>query len=81
MDEYKVKTTPQASEQLLENFSYIISTLKEPVATERLLDELQKSVFSLDTTPKRVTLVDEEPWRSDGIHKMPVKLPCLFLDK
>ena len=31
MDEYKVKITPQASAQMLEIFSYISGTLKEPV--------------------------------------------------
>ena len=70
---YKVKITEQASSQMLEIFSYISDTLKEPVAAERLLDELQKSIFSLDTMPKRVALTDEEPWHSYGIHKMPVK--------
>ena len=73
MDEYKVKITPQASAQMLEIFSYISGTLKESVAAERLLDELQKSILSLNTMPKRVSLTDEEPWRSYGIHKMPVK--------
>lgn len=73
MDEYKVKITPQASAQMLELFSYISNTLKEPIAAERLLDELQKSILSLDTMPKRVALVDEQPWRSYGVHKMPVK--------
>ena len=73
MDEYKVKITPQASAQMLEIFNYISGTLKEPVTAERLLDELQKSILSLNTMPKRVALTDEEPWRSYGIHKMPVK--------
>ena len=73
MDEYKVKITPQASAQMLEIFSYISNTLKEPLTAERLLDELQKRILSLDTMPRRVALVDEEPWRSYGIHKMPVK--------
>lgn len=73
MDEYKVKITPQASAQMLEIFSYIRGTLKEPVAAERLLDDLQKSILSLDTMPKRMALVEEEPWRSYGVHKMSVK--------
>ena len=47
MDEYKVKITPQASLQMLEIFSYISGTLKEPVTAEKLLDELRKSIFSL----------------------------------
>lgn len=73
MDKYEVKITPQASAQMLEIFSYISGTLKEPVAAERLLQELQKSILSLDTMPKRVALVEEEPWRGYGVHKMPVK--------
>ena len=73
MDEYKVKITPQASEQMLEIFSYINNTLKEPVVAEGLLDGLQESVLSLGIMPKRVSLVDEEPWKSHGVHKMPVK--------
>ncbi len=73
MDEYKVKITPQASAQMLEIFSYIRGTLKEPVAAERLIDELQKNILSLSSMPKRVALTDEEPWRSYGVHKMPVK--------
>ena len=73
MDEYKVRITPQASEQMFEIFSYIKNSLNEPVVAEKLLDNLQKSIFSLDTMPKRVALIDEEPWRSQGVHKMPVK--------
>lgn len=73
MGEYEVKITPQASSQMLEIFNYISATLEAPIAAERLLDELQKSILSLDTMPKRVALVDEEPWRSYGVHKMPVK--------
>ena len=73
MDDYKVKITPQASEQMLEIFSYISYTLQEPVVAERMLDSLQESILSLGTMPKRIVLVDEEPWKSHGIHKMPVK--------
>lgn len=73
MDEYKVKITPQASEQILEIFNYISNTLKEPVVAERLFDKLRESVLSLGTMPRRVALIDEEPWKSHGIHKMPVK--------
>ena len=73
MDEYKVKITPQAKEHMLEIFSYIGTTLKVPVAAERLLDELQRSILSLNIMPKRVPLVEDEPWRGYGIHKMPVK--------
>ena len=73
MDKYKVKITPQASEQMYEIFNYISNTLGEPVAAERLLDELRESTLSLGIMPKRIALIDEEPWKSHGVHKMPVK--------
>ncbi|MBE6812786.1 MAG: type II toxin-antitoxin system RelE/ParE family toxin [Ruminococcaceae bacterium] len=73
MDEYKVKITPQASAQMFEIFIYISGVLKESGAATRLLDELEKRILSLCTMPKRIALVDEEPWKSHGIHKMPVK--------
>ena len=73
MDEYEVKITPQAKEQMLEIFAYISKALKEPVIAERLLNKLQESILSLDTMPKRISLIDEEPWKSHGIRKMPVK--------
>ena len=37
MDEYNVKITPQASLQMLEIFSYISGTLKEPVKVTSII--------------------------------------------
>ena len=31
------------------------------------------AILSLENMPHRISLTDEEPWRSEGIHKMPVK--------
>lgn len=73
MDNYKVKITEQAEVQLKEILLYISNTLKEPDIAINLLNELQKNILSLDVMPKRIALVDEEPWRSYGIHRMPVK--------
>ena len=73
MDNYQVKITPQAHSQMLEIFSYISDTLKAPATASQLLDEIEKSILSLSTMPKRVALIEDEPWRSYGVHKMPVK--------
>ena len=50
--------------------------LKEPIAAAHFLEDIEKAVLSLDIMPKRVALVEEEPWRSHGIHKLPVKRNC-----
>ena len=38
-----------------------------------MLDTLQEEIASLDQFPNRIPLTEEEPWRSQGIHKFPVK--------
>ena len=70
---YIVKITAQAEEQLQEIIKYITSELKAPKAALCLLDKIEHSISSLSQFPQRVTLTEEEPWRSYGIHKMPVK--------
>ncbi len=73
MNEYSVKITPQANEQMQEIFIYISKTLCVPDTALRLLNELKKAIMSLARMPKRVALTEEEPWRSYGVHKMAVK--------
>lgn len=73
MEEYTVLVTPQAEEQLQEIVRYIANTLQEPLAAIRLLDALENEIASLSIFPARAALTEEEPWRSYGIHKIPVK--------
>ena len=70
---YIVKITAQAEEQLQAIVKYIASELIAPKAALRLLDEIESSISLLSQFPHRVALTEEEPWRSTGIHKMPVK--------
>ena len=39
----------------------------------KMLDTLQEEIASLDQFPNRIPLTEEEPWRSQGIHRFPVK--------
>lgn len=70
---YTVKTTSQAEEQMQEIIHYIAHELKAPDAAVHLLDALEDSFISLTSFPQRVALVEEEPWRNNGIHRLPVK--------
>lgn len=70
---YTVKTTSQAEEQIQEIIHYIAHELKAPDAALHLLDTLEASFVSLTQFPQRVALVEEEPWRNNGIHRLPVK--------
>lgn len=72
-EEYKVSITAQAQEQLRDIVSYITYTLQAPGTALKMLDTLEKEISSLSQFPNRVALTEEEPWHSQGIHKMPVK--------
>lgn len=70
---YFIQITTQAEEQLQAIVKYIASELNAPKAALRLIDEIESATSSLSQFPQRVALTEEEPWRSLGIHKMPVK--------
>lgn len=40
--------------------------------TQPAKEQLSKSILSLAEFPHRVMLTPEEPWKSRGIHRMPV---------
>ena len=72
-EHYTVKITQQAQEQLREIVSYIHSTLQSPHTAIKILDILEREISSLSQFPNRIPLTEEEPWHSQGIHKMVVK--------
>ena len=71
--EYKVKITPYALRQMQEIVRYISSILQSPENASRWLDTIKKELASLSSMPARIPLTEEEPWHSQGIHKMVVK--------
>ena len=81
--EYQVTLTPQATEQIHQAVLYIARTLQEPQTAKRWADLLYKEIAGLNSMPSRYPLTDEEPWRTKGIHKMPVKnfLVYYLIDK
>ena len=71
--EYRVTLTPQATEQIHQTALYIAQTVREPQTAKRWADLLYKEIAGLNFMPSRYPLTDEEPWHTNGIHKMPVK--------
>lgn len=70
---YEVRVTRQAMEQMREIVHYISKELLEPEAADQLLDKIQEAIVSLSTMPKRHALIEEEPWRHEGVRKIVVK--------
>lgn len=70
---YKVKLTDNALYQLKNTIGYISDVLLAPEAAKQWSDRIKNDILSLYQLPSRYPLVDDEPWRSEGIHKMPVE--------
>ncbi|MDR2589995.1 MAG: type II toxin-antitoxin system RelE/ParE family toxin [Oscillospiraceae bacterium] len=69
---YKVEITKPAEKDILEAAKYISEQLLNPVAANRLLDEAEKALLSLDNMPYRHALVNDEVLARLGIRFMPV---------
>ena len=73
MKTYQVQITKYAQKQIKDIARYVKVKLKNPDAAKKLVNDLQTAILSLENMPHRIPLTDEEPWRSEGIHKIPVK--------
>ena len=70
---YSVKLTSYSIFQIRETISYISKVLLVPETTAAWSDYLENQIVKLDTMPARFPLTDIEPWRTNGIRRMPVK--------
>jgi plasmid stabilization system protein ParE len=71
--EYTIRITKQAREHLRSIKDYISNELLAPEAAYNTIALLRKEIKSLSEMPTRIKLTDEEPWHSEGIHRMRVK--------
>ena len=71
--EYEVKVTKQALEHMKSIVHYILYDLMSPGAAENLLRDLKAAIMKLAVMPKRHAMIEEEPWKSEGIRKIIVK--------
>ena len=72
-NKYEIQVTRQALEQMREIAHYISYDLMAPEAADNLLDDLKASILKLSVLPKKYPLIEEEPWRSEGVRKIVVK--------
>lgn len=73
MNEYEVRVTRQALEQMKEIVHYISNDLMAPDAADNLLDKMKAEITKLSSFPKKHALIYEEPWRTEGVRKIVVK--------
>lgn len=70
---YSVIYSPEAMDDLRGIYSYIAFSLSAPEAAEKQVNSIRKEIRSLSFMPERYQFVDFEPWRSMGMHKVPVR--------
>lgn len=70
-DFHSISYSPEAMADLKEIYSYIAFTLLVPETAEKQVNRIRKGVRSLEFMPSQYSLVDWEPWKSMGMHKVP----------
>ena len=73
MKEYEVKVTEYAENELRGIAQYILNELKAPQAAINTLQAIRKEIKTLNRMPARIHQTPEEPWKSFGIRRMPVR--------
>ncbi|MBR4910446.1 MAG: type II toxin-antitoxin system RelE/ParE family toxin [Clostridia bacterium] len=75
---YDVFYTAKARDDLEEIYEYIAFSLQEPVTAGKMYQNIIAAVHTLKTFPLRNALYENEPWRSRGLRKLPVKNFLVF---
>lgn len=73
MNVFEARLTRQAEVQLREIAWHIAVALHNPDAAENLMDNFEAEFVKIEKNPEKYALVDEEPWRSEGVRKSRVK--------
>lgn len=75
---YTVNLSPEAVKDIDGIFHYIAIALGEKEIAVNMINLIEKKILSLDEMPGRHKVFDNEPWKSRGVHIMPVKNYLVF---
>ena len=75
---YEVELSEQADSDLRGIFEYIAFELQSPENASGQLDRLEEQILSLDTMPERYRKYEKEPWKSRGLHVVPIDNYCVL---
>jgi toxin ParE1/3/4 len=75
---YSLKFTPKAEEDLDEIYSYISTKLFAEIAALNLMDKIENAVMRLAEFPFSCSFVLDEPLKSRGYHKLIVENYIVF---
>ena len=75
---YAVELSEQADSDLRGIFEYIAFELQSPENASGQLARLEEQILSLETMPERYRKYEKEPWKSRGLHVLPVDNYMVF---
>ena len=65
--------TPDATTDLEELYDYIAYVLLVPDTALSYIHAIREEISNLSEMPRRIKLVDDEPWHSRGVRKIEIK--------
>ena len=69
---YSIKYTETAIQDIDNIYEYIAYDLSEPATAAKMLDRFEEKIKALGNMPLKFREYDVEPWKSRGMHIMPV---------
>ncbi len=78
MEQYEILLTESAQRDLMEIYTYIAKTLREPGTARGIYRAMKAAILSLDTMPERYGLLSEPPYAQMGMRKMLAKNYIVF---
>lgn len=73
MTEYKIVIEETAENDLVGILSYISDTLHEPGIAKKIYGLIKQEILTLNKMPFRYAVVNEEPYSSIGVRRIPVE--------
>lgn len=77
MDNYAVKLSSRAYRNLDDIYAYIARSLQEPEIAEKLLDDIENAIFSLEQLPNRCPLRKTGAYANGSHRQLMVKSYCI----
>lgn len=71
-DIYSVIYNEEALKDIKEIYCYIAFKLMVPSTAEGQINRIRKMIRSLDYMPSKYPIVEWEPWKSNGMHRVQV---------
>lgn len=75
---YNIEITNQADKDIRKIYEYIAYELQSPENASGQLERIEQCIMNLDSMPERFRIYNKEPWKSRGLHIVPVDNYCVF---